>query len=154
MEHRFFPVFVPPEGKKVLVIGGGSIAERRIRTLMKFDFTVVCVSPSAVAEISELAEQGKLTYIRDNYDKKYLKDCYMVLACTDRRQVNRQAGLDAREKNMLVSVCDSREECNFYFPAIAAGEEVTAGIVGSGRDHHATRRAAAAVRKVIEGKAY
>ena len=154
MEHRYFPVFIPTEGKRVLTVGGGKIAARRIRTLMEFNFSVVCVSPAAEQSILELAEAGKLTYIKDSYDKKYLKDCAMVLACTDKREVNRQAGLDAREAGLFVSVCDCREECNFYFPAVAAGEEVTAGICGSGSDHHATRRAAAAVRELIKGKAY
>lgn len=154
MDNRYFPVFVPSAGKDVLVIGGGSIASRRVGSLLCFDFAVTVVSPAVTEKLAALAKAGKIRWIRDLYDKCYLENPYMVLACTDQREVNRQVGLDAKEKSILVSVCDCREECTFYFPAIAAGEEVTAGIAGTGADHSAVRRAAAKVREVIERKAY
>ena len=44
MENRVFPVFVPSDGKKVIVFGGGKIASRRVRSLMEFDFDVTVVS--------------------------------------------------------------------------------------------------------------
>ncbi len=154
MKNRYFPVFVPSEGKKATVFGGGAIATRRVRTLMEFDFQVTVVAPLVSEQLKSLAAEGRINLITEPYQEKYLRDCYMVLACTDDRQVNRRIGACARERNILVSVCDNREECTFYFPAIAAGEEVTAGLVGSGADHKATRRAAKKVREIIERKAY
>lgn len=154
MKNRFFPLFVSSEGKEVLVIGGGKIAERRIGTLMDFDFRVAVVSPELTEKLAALSKEGRINWISDFYDRSYMKDCFMVLACTCDREVNRRAGLDAKERGIPVSVCDRKEECTFYFPAVAAGEEVTAGIAGTGTDHGAVRRAAAEVRKIIKGKAY
>lgn len=154
MKNRYFPLFVSSEGKEVLVIGGGKIAERRIGTLTEFDFQITVVSPALTEKLADLAETGRIVWIADSYDKKYMKDCFMVLVCTCDRKVNRRAGLDAKEKEIPVSVCDRKEECTFYFPAVAAGEEVTAGIAGTGNDHGAVRRAAAKVREIIKGKAY
>lgn len=154
MEHRYFPVFVPTTGRKAVVFGGGSIAARRVKTLMEFDFDVVVVSPEVSSEITAFAAEGKLQYIADCYKEDYLDGCYMAIACTDQRDVNRAAGREARARGMLVSVCDNREECNFYFPAVAVNDEITAGLAGDGSSHSVTRRAAAAVRDIIERKAY
>ncbi len=154
MQNRYFPIFVPSAEKTVVVIGGGNIASRRIRTLMEFDFQVTVAAPWVSDEVKALSEAGKLKWIEKPYEKQVIADAFMVLACTDDRETNRRIGLDAKAAGILVSVCDSRAECTFYFPAIAAGEEVTCGIVGSGKDHHVTRRAAKKVREIIKGKAY
>lgn len=154
MDNRYFPVFIPSAGREVLVVGGGSIASRRVGSLLCFDFAVTVVSPVVTEELKALAESGKIRWICGSYDERYMERPYMVLACTDQREVNRQVGLDAKKKDIFVSVCDCKEECTFYFPAVAAGEEVTAGVAGTGKDHGAVRRAAAKVREVIERKAY
>jgi len=154
MENRYFPVFVPSAGKKAVVFGGGSIAARRVKTLAEFDFEVTVVSPKHLPEIAALAEGGRISLVEDVYRESYLKDCYMALACTDDRKINHKIGIDAKERGIQVTVCDNRQECTFYFPAVAVNEEVTAGICGSGDDHAATRKAAAKVREIIERKAY
>lgn len=154
MEHRYFPVFVPTEGRKAVVFGGGSIASRRVKTLMEFEFEVTVVAPEVSEEIRAFGSSGRLRLVTDRYDPVYLDDCYMAIACTDQRQVNQAIGAAARERGCLVSVCDNREECNFYFPAVAVNDEVTAGLAGDGSSHGATRQAAAAVREIIERKAY
>ena len=147
-------MFVPSAGKTVLVAGGGKIASRRVESLLQFDFTVVVVSPAVRQKIERLVEAGNVRWIRDTYHVSYLADAALAVACTDDRAVNRQIGADARARNIPVSVCDCRQECTFYFPAVAVNDEVTCGMVGTGRDHRITKRAAAAVRKLITGKEY
>lgn len=154
MENRVFPVFIPSGGKKVIVFGGGKIASRRIRTLMEFDFEVTVVSSSITEEIKSLGEDGRLTYLKARYSPELIDRQFMVLACTNDRETNRKIGLRSKEQGCLVSVCDSREECTFFFPAIAVNEEVTAAVAGGGKTHHITKRAASEVRKIIERKAY
>ena len=154
MEHRYFPVFIPTAGRKVAVFGGGNIAARRIKTLMEFDFDVTVIAPDLSDVVADLAAAGRLRHIADCYDPAYLEGCCMAVACTDRREVNRDIGLAAKARGILVSVCDNREECNFYFPAVAVNDEVTAGLAGDGSSHGVTRRAAAAVREIIKRKAY
>ncbi len=154
MKDRYFPLFVPAKGRKVIVFGGGNIATRRVLTLKKFDFSVTVVSPEFTDTLETLGKDGEITCIRDTYKPSYIDGQFMAIACTDERKTNRDIGICAKERGCLVSVCDSREECSFYFPAIAAGEEVTAGIAGDGSSHRVTKKAAAAVRKIIEGKEY
>ena len=78
----------------------------------------------------------------------------MILACTDDRELNRSIGDYAKRKKIPVNVCDAREESTFWFPAIAVNDELAMGLVGTGEDHAVVRRAAAALRAVIEDKKY
>ena len=49
-----------------------------------------------------------------------------------------------------MSVADCEAECSFYFPAVCTGEDLVAGVVSTGKDHHRTARAAREIRKVLE----
>lgn len=146
---RYFPLFIKSGDVRFLVVGGGKIALRRVNTLLKFDFSIRIVSPSLCTGLEKLAGSGKIEYIKDIYRKEYLSGCQLATACTDRRDVNREAGRDCREAGIPVSVCDCRDECTFYFPAIAACDDVVCGIAG-GEDHGKTRRIASEIREIVE----
>ena len=59
-------------------------------------------------------------------------------------------GEDARRLGIPVSVADCEAECSFYLPAICTGEDLVAGVVSYGKDHHKTARVAREIRKVLE----
>lgn len=149
-----FPLFLSSQGKKVVVIGGGKIATRRIATLVKFGFYVKCVAPFISEEIKEMAVENTLILKTTKYDKELIKGSYFVLACTDDKKVNEEVWEDCKNLNILVNRCDDKEACDFYFPAIAVNESATVAIVGDGEDHEEVKKIAIAVREVIERKAY
>lgn len=139
-----FPLFINLAGKKVVLVGGGSIASRRIGTLRLFGCELVVIAPELHAQ------QGSFTWLQREYQSGDLAGAAMAIAATDSRELNHQIGLDAKALGIPVSVADREEECTFYFPAICAGERVIAGVVSHGKDHHATARAAKEIRKVLE----
>lgn len=146
---RYFPLFIKSDKVKFLVVGGGSIALRRVKTLLKFDFDIKVVSPSLCQELERIIDDDRIEYVKDVYRKEYITDCRIATACTDNRGLNREIGMDCKEAGIPVSVCDCRQECTFYFPAVAVGEEVVCGIAG-GENHKETRRIAAEVRRIVE----
>jgi glutamyl-tRNA reductase len=139
-----FPLFIDLQGKRVVLVGGGTIAARRVNTLRLFGCQMVVISP----ELRFQAED--LEWIPRCYQRGDLEGADLVIAATDQRKVNHQVGEDARKLHIPVSVADREEECTFFFPAICAGDQVVAGVVSHGKDHHATARAAKAIRKVLE----
>lgn len=149
-----FPLFITSKDKDVLVVGGGKIATRRIETLLNFDFKVRCVAPSFSEKINKLGAMDKLTLVRGDYNISQVENAFIVLACTDDREVNHRVYTDCKDLQVLVNCCDVKEECDFFFPAIAINEDVTVGIVGDGKSHGKTREVASAVRDLIERKAY
>lgn len=139
-----FPLFVDLSGKKVVLVGGGTIAARRIGTLRLFGCRITVISP----ELS-CSSEG-LTWQNRPYRHGDLEGAYLAIAATSDRQVNRQVGLDAQALGIPVSVADCETECSFYFPAVCTGGDLIAGVVSTGKDHHKTARAAKAIRHVLE----
>lgn len=145
-----FPLFLPAAGKKVLVVGGGTIATRRIRTLCRFDWQVTVVAPELTEEAQSLAEEGRILWEKREFRPEDVAGMFLVVAATDCREVNRLAGEAAKQQGIFVSVADSREECTFFFPAIAENSYVVAGIAGDGSSHKETACSAEKVRKALQ----
>lgn len=153
-DRRYFPLFVDTLGRPVTVVGGGNIAERRIMTLAEFGFQITVISESLTDTLQRLEEGGVLRWIRGRYRKELTGEAWLTLACTNDRDTNRQVGEDCRSRGQLVNVCDARNESTFWFPAVALNDELTVGLVGRGTDHMNVKKAAAALRQVVERKEY
>lgn len=138
---RYFPMFVDIQKKDVLVIGGGNIAQRRVDTLRWFGCHITVVAPEA----------GKLPDGVDWQQRTWQpEDCHgkaLVVAATNDRRINHAAAQVCREQNIPISVADCKEECTFYFPAVAVKGSVVAGISASGTDHRLTKNMAQQVRE-------
>lgn len=139
-----FPLFVDLSGKKVVLLGGGTIAARRIATLRLFGCEIEVIAPEL-----KCSAEG-LQWKQREYAQGDLEGAYLAIAATDSREVNHQVGVDAGELGIPVSVADCESECTFYFPAICTGENLIAGVVSGGKDHHRTARAAKAIRRALE----
>lgn len=139
-----FPLFVDLTGKKVVLVGGGTIASRRIATLRLFGCEIEVIAPEL-----KCSPEG-LVWKQREYTPGDLEGAYLAIAATDSREVNHQVGVDAGKLGIPVSVADCEGECTFYFPAVCAGENLIAGVVSGGKDHHRTARAAKAIRRALE----
>lgn len=145
-----FPLFINSVGKKVLVAGGGAIAARRINSLAQFSFEIHVVAPDLRQEILDLEREGRLSCEKRAFEDHDLDGVFMVLAATDDREVNHRISVLAKHRGIYASIADKRDECSFYFPAIALGDEVTAGLCGDGVAHRAASQAAKKVREVLK----
>ncbi len=139
-----FPVFTDLRGKKVVIVGGGAVARRRIDTLRPFGPELMVIAPELEGD-----SRG-LEWHRRPYRPSDLEGAVLAVAASDSREVNRQVGREARELGIPVSVADRKEECTFFFPAICQGETVLAGVVSRGDDHRATAAAAKRIRALFK----
>ena len=89
MEKPYFPMFVDLNGKKVLTAGGGRIALRRVRTLLRFGARIHVTAPDLCEELAELEDQGRITADRREYRMGDAEGYDLVLAATNSRAVNR-----------------------------------------------------------------
>lgn len=142
-----FPAFLDVTGKTVLVVGAGTIAERRIRTLLQFDCMIKVVAPDVSEEISELAEEGKIDLQCRQFENNDVKDVFFVVAATNVRDVNHQVAEKAKQQGILASIADCKEECSFYFPAIVTKKSTIIGIAGDGGHHKEVSNTAKQIRE-------
>lgn len=142
-----FPLFIDITDKTILVVGAGKIATRRIETLSKFNCKIKVVALDASDEVKKLNESGKITLHQREFKIDDLDEVFLIVTATDNREINHRIGIEAKRRNIHVSVADSREECTFYFPAVIQTSKTVIGITGNGRDHHAVSQTADKIRK-------
>ena len=150
---RRFPLFVRLEGVSAAVVGGGKIATRRVKTLLQFGADIRVIAPEITPELLSLAADNKIIWIKSEYDHAFLGSAVLVVAATNDRLVNLSVGLEAKRRQLFVSVADSRTEGSFTFPAVALQDGLIAGIVSENGDHAAVCKAAAKFRRVLEENA-
>jgi siroheme synthase-like protein len=151
---RVFPLFFPIAGKRVLIIGGGNIALRRVRAILQFDCRIHIIAREVCAGLEGIiAHNGE----RVGVERRAFSpgDCaagerpLFVVAATNSRAVNHAAAGECAAWNIPVSVADCKEESTFYFPAVVVHDTIIVGISSGGRDHGAVRNAAALIRKIL-----
>ncbi len=146
----FFPLFLDLDGMPVLVVGGGTIATRRVAALVEFGANVCVVAPAVTDGIRDMIAAGRISWRQTEYDSRDMDSMLLALAATNDRFVNHQVGADAKSRGIPVSVADAREECTFYFPALATGSGLTAGIISPAGNHQLVAKAAAIIRDKLE----
>jgi len=149
-EHaEYFPLFVSSKGKKVLVIGGGVIATRRILTLAKFSFDITVIAPTITNEIETLVKNNRVKYIKREFSEKDIVGNDIVVVATNNREVNALAGKTAKELGLYVSVADKKEECNFYFPAVVIKDDAVIGVTSQGKSHKLVKQVATQIKEAL-----
>lgn len=153
MKNRvFFPMFVDLSDKNVVVVGGGSIATRRVKTLLQFTRNVTVVAPKLTSELTDLGKAGMITAVIRPVKRTDFDMAYMVIAATNDWKINDEIYRICREQGIYVNVADSKEKCDFYFPGVYMKDELVVGITASGLDHKKARRVRLAIEQaMIEG---
>jgi len=142
----YYPIAVDLKDRNVLVVGGGTVALRKVETLLEFGARVTVVAPEVAPDIERLAESGRIELRRRAYERGDAAGPVLVVAATDDRAVNSRVSEDSRSANVLVNVVDDPELCTFIVPATVKRGDLVIGISTSGKSPALARR----VREKIE----
>ncbi len=112
---RYFPLFADLHGRRVLVVGGGAVAERKVRLLLEAGAQVRLVAPEVTAW---LGEHPSIEVHREQFGPQDLDGAVLAIAATDDRAVNEAVATAGRDRNVLVNVVDVAELSSFIVPAI------------------------------------
>ncbi|MDR2517101.1 MAG: bifunctional precorrin-2 dehydrogenase/sirohydrochlorin ferrochelatase [Spirochaetaceae bacterium] len=132
-----FPLFLDISGKKVLVIGGGAVALRRVRKLLPFRCRIEILSPAICGELHRLAGAfpGVITLTEGRFRAGASAGADFVIAASDSRTANHAAAEECGKNRIPVSVADRAEESDFFFPALVMEDDLVIGVVSSTGDH-------------------
>mgnify|MGYP000550685828 FL=1 len=147
---RYFPMFIDLSDKKIVVVGGGNIATRRIRTLLQFTRNITAIAPKSTMELQELGKTGYVNLITRPVKRSDFDMAYMVIAATNDRKLNDEIHRICRQEGVYVNVASDREQCDFYFPGIYMEEGLVVGITASGLDHKKARRIREEIQNALE----
>ncbi len=115
-------------GRIAVVVGGGIVGERKVRSLLAGEVPVRLVSPSATEQITAWAETGEIEWKRRRYRDGDLDDAALVFAATNVRTVNQEVGEDAHRKGLPVNVADAPAEGNFHSPAVTRQDDLIVSV--------------------------
>lgn len=147
---RFFPMFVDLSDKKIVVVGGGNIATRRIKTLLQFTRNITAVAPKTTMELHELGKAGFVNLINRPVKRSDFTMAFMVIAATNDWKLNDEIYRVCKEEGIYVNVADDKSKCDFYFPGIYMQDEVVVGITASGLNHKKARKVRVAIQEAME----
>ncbi len=139
----YYPVFLALKGKDCVVIGGGRVAERKIRSLLKAGASVTVISPQITENIKRLVKKNKIKLLKRQYRKGDLKKAFLVVAATSSRELHEKI---AGEFKGLLNVVDEPELCNFIVPSVVKRGPLTIAVSTSG----ASPAMAKTIRKELE----
>lgn len=115
---ELYPVFLNLAGKKCLVVGGGTVARRKVAALLPTGADITVVSPALDSDLAELVQQEKISYRQGRYETSDLDGIYLVISATNDAATNGIIVNDCRELNILINVVDDPGRCNFHVPSV------------------------------------
>jgi uroporphyrin-III C-methyltransferase/precorrin-2 dehydrogenase/sirohydrochlorin ferrochelatase len=142
-EHQqgwLHPIFIDLTGHPVIVVGGGTVAERKIETLVESGAQVTVVSPEVTGLIARWGEAGRITLHRRAYLSGDLRGFRLAYAATPDQQVNRAVRLEARAEGVWLNAVDEPDLCDFITPAIVRRGSLTIAVSTNGRCPALSRR--------------
>jgi uroporphyrin-III C-methyltransferase/precorrin-2 dehydrogenase/sirohydrochlorin ferrochelatase len=137
---RYFPLFVDLQGQPVLVVGGGAVAERKIRVLLAAGAAVAVAAPRLTRQLREWAAGGRLRHVGLAYEAGQVEGQRLVFAATGDSAVNQAVFQGAEARGVLVNVVDDPAHCRFISPAIVERGPVQIAISTSGASPVLARR--------------
>lgn len=121
------------DGRQVVVVGAGTVALRKITTLLDARANVVVIAPRVCDAVAQLAETGRLRVDRRRYEDGDLAGAFLVIAATDDESVNGRISRDAQAMGVLVNVVDRPALCTFTLPAVVRRGDLTLAVATEGQ---------------------
>lgn len=142
----YFPIFIDIENVKVLVIGLGNIAARRINVLKNFGAEIFVITKEVKTNVENINIEIK------EFEEDDIKDIYdIVIAATDNNEVNKKIIKKAKEKGIkYYNNISDKNDNNFFFPAVIENNEAVCGLISkNGLNHKIAKKYADILRNTL-----
>lgn len=116
--------------KDILIVGGGKVSVRKVKTFLKEKANIFVVSDNYDKSFEKFS--GLITMIYDSYDSKYLDGKFLVVAATDKSDINEQVCIDAKERNILYNRVDKSTHNAVMFQSMMQRGDLMISVSTSG----------------------
>lgn len=131
---KYFPFFLQLDQLPCLIVGGGSVAERKLDLLIKAKADITIISLEFSDYILDLAKTHNIRCIKKEYSNKILEEnkYNFVISATNDVSLNERVAKDCKKYNIIVNVVDQPEICDFIFPSILERGDITVAVSTGG----------------------
>ncbi|MDX7778648.1 siroheme synthase CysG [Aeromonas hydrophila] len=129
----YLPIFCRLDNKPVLLVGGGEVAERKARLLLDAGAQLTVVAPELDPELAELAANGSIEWLAGEFAPQQLAGKWLVVAATDRREVNALVYQSANQARIFANVVDDPKRSSFIMPSIIDRSPLMVAISSGGK---------------------
>lgn len=130
---QLYPLYLRLNNEKCLVVGGGKVAERKIKSLLDAEAAVTVVSPQLTPALYVLKEQAKIKHIERTYQEKDLAGSFLVICATDNKELNRKVAEQCLARKILVNVVNDPPQSNFFVPAVVRQGSLSIAVSTDGK---------------------
>jgi uroporphyrin-III C-methyltransferase/precorrin-2 dehydrogenase/sirohydrochlorin ferrochelatase len=127
-------------GRRVVVVGGGAVASRRIPAFLDAGADIVVVSPQVTASLQDLAAAGRISWEARGYSRGDCDGAWLVCACADSPDVNAAVAAAAEEQRTWCVRADDAESSAAWTPASGQAGDVRVGVFSGDPRHSAAIR--------------
>jgi precorrin-2 dehydrogenase/sirohydrochlorin ferrochelatase len=125
-------MFVRLSGRDALVVGGGAVGTRKVRSLLAAGSSVTVVSPAITRELRELVDAGKVSHIEGTFLPEHLDGRFLCVSAVDDPTVGESVSRHSRRRGVLVNVADDPDLSDFFFPAIVSRGDLVIAVSSGG----------------------
>jgi len=143
---QYYPVFLDLRAHPCVVIGGGTVAERKVESLLQARAQVTVISPTCTPRLRSWAAEGVIVLYQRPYHFGDLRGFSVAFAATDDETLHEKIAAEAREAGVLLNVVDRPALCSFIVPAVVSRGDLTLAISTGG----ASPALAKKIRKALE----
>lgn len=140
MSFNGFPITLNLLNKPCLVIGGGPVAERKVKSLLAADADTTVISPALTKELNNLATAKKFKFFKRRYKNGDLNGYFLTFAAIGDASLNKVIYRNALAKNILINIADAPELCTFFLPAVVKRGELQIAVSTGGKSPALAKR--------------
>jgi len=128
-----FPIFINLKKKPVTVVGGGDIALRKVRLLIKADPNITVIARQICKDLKELLVENNHKMLLKSFHESDLKTPTLIIAATNNPKINKRISTYAQQKNILINVVDQPKLCTFTMGSIVERDALVVSISSGGK---------------------
>jgi uroporphyrin-III C-methyltransferase/precorrin-2 dehydrogenase/sirohydrochlorin ferrochelatase len=128
----YLPIFLDLKGRSCALIGGGEVAARKVRLLLKAGARVIVYAPELGETLAGLVREGNIEHRKAVFEPTLLDNCVLAIAATDDKTVNQAVYEAAKARRIPVNVVDQPALCTFIMPSIIDRSPVIAAVSTGG----------------------
>ncbi|WP_417509495.1 siroheme synthase CysG [Methylophaga sp.] len=145
----YLPIFLDLKKQTCLVVGGGSVATRKTKLLLKAQAKVTIVSPELTDALNALVQQGEVSWTRSLFTPAHISDQRLVIAATDDEKVNQSVHDVAQKKNILTNLTDNPDDSDFIFASVLDRSPIIVAVSSGGESPVLARNLRARLETLI-----